>query len=644
MMQTMGALRRLPAGTVTFLLTDVEGSSALWEKEPTAASLIERHKGLLADAVAAHGGAHPLEQGEGDSIVAVFDRATSALAAAVDGQRALTSEPWPAGSAVRVRMALHSGEASPSADGTYAGPVLNRCARLRSLGHGGQILTSDATHDLVLDGDADVELRDLGVHRLKDLSRPERVWEVSAPGLASSFAPLRSLDASPNNLPVQLSSFVGRDDDIEFTAKLLSETRLLTLTGSGGCGKTRLALRVAAEVSDQFRDGVWWVALAPLSGGESVAIAVADAMGVRIPPDRPAIDVVVNQLRERAALVVLDNCEHVVGAAAELADRLLRAAPRTRMLATSRESLAVEGEVTWRVPSLPLPPPSEVLTEQLTQYSAVQLFIERALQVRPNFAVTNDNAPAVAEICHRLDGIPLAIELAAARTRVLPPERIAAELDDRFRLLAGGARSALPRHQTLLASIDWSHDRLDPAERALFRRLGTFAGGFTLDAAEAVGAGPGVERFEVLDVLAQLANKSLVQPDESISIGSGERYLLLETIREYALDRLEEAGESTSVRHRHLAWAVDLAEQLDEPVSKKPISSPYGCWRSNEATCGSRSTGRPQQTTRMNCIDSSRRSVSTGRRAASSLRRAVGWMRSRVPTTVRHRWPAPSAC
>jgi non-specific serine/threonine protein kinase len=361
---------------------------------------------------------------------------------------------------------------------------------------------------------------------------------------------------------VQLSSFVGRENDIAFARKLLQDTRLLTLTGSGGCGKTRLALRVAAEVSDQFAGGVWWVALASLSDGELIPSALARAMGIRVPADRRPLDVVLGHLADQTALLGLDNCEHMVGAVADFIDGRLRASPRTKVLATSREPMVIEGEVTWRVPSLAFPPEIKREPSALGQYDAVRLFIERAVQVRPNFAVTNENAPAVTEICSRLDGIPLALELAAARTRMLTPEKIAAQLDDRFRLLAGGARTAMPRQQTLLASIDWSHDLLEADERALFRSLGVFAGGFTLDAAEAVAPGVEVDRYDVLDVLAQLVNKSLVP-----ETGTDERYRLLETIRHYAHDRLEEAGEGPATRDRHLAWAIGLAEALEKSAT-----------------------------------------------------------------------------
>ena len=559
----------LPSGTVTFLLTDAEGSTRLWERRPAVAAVVmPRHRDLIGAAVAAWRGACPLEQGEGDSVVAAFALATDAIRAAHAAQLALAGEPWPEGDAVRVRMALHTGQVEVSEDGTYAGPVLNRCARLRALAHGGQVLVSGATDDLVIDHLDDLELVDLGAHRLRDLSRPERVWQLAGPGLEADHPPLRSLDATPNNLPVQLSSFVGRDGDIAQGVRLLGETRLLTFTGAGGCGKTRLAQRVAGEVVDQFPGGTWWVELASLTNGSQVAEMVAAAIGLRLSAERAAVDVVIEHLGELPALLVLDNCEHLVAATAAFADQVLRACASTSVLTTSREPLAVEGEVTWRVPSLSLPPPADVTPAALAQYDAVRLFIDRAVQARPNFRVDNDNAPAVAQICHRLDGIPLAIELAAARVRSLPPERIAAALDDRFRLLSGGSRVAMPRQQTLYASVDWSHELLDGQERALFRRLGVFSGGFALAAAEAVTDSAPLDRYAVLDVLSRLVDKSLVQND-----GDGTRYHLLETIRQYALDRLEDAGETATSQDRHLAWVTEFVAVNEDGATNAHVDA-----------------------------------------------------------------------
>ncbi len=505
----------LPTGTVTFLLTDVEGSSRRWDSAAEAmAAAIARHYDLLGEAIAAHGGVRPVEQGEGDSVVGAFPRATDAVRAAIDAQRALQAESWPEGAELRVRMAIHTGEAQMRDSGNYFGQAIMRCARLRAIAHGGQVLVSEPTAALVagqLAGEA--VLTDLGVHRLKDLSRPERVWQLSAPGLAEDFPPLRSLDAFAHNLPVQLTPLFGREQLIGEVAQRLAEDRLVTLTGAGGVGKTRLALAVAGEVLDRFPGGVWLVELAGLANPEGVAAAVLAALGVQPSFSANLVDQIAAYLGSEASLVVLDNCEHLVAGCAQLVADVLVASPAVSVLATSREPLSVPGEVTWRVPSLGAPPVEAALAVPvLTQYDAVRLFIDRARRARPSFAVTDTNAAAVAQICSRLDGIPLAIELAAARVRQFSVERIARDLDDRFRVLTGGARTLLPRHQTLAASIDWSHDRLEPAEAVVFRRLGVFAGLFPLEAAEAVVAGPGdLDPVGVFDTVSRLADKNLVR-------------------------------------------------------------------------------------------------------------------------------------
>lgn len=553
----------LPAGTVTFLLTDIEGSTKLWEGAPEAmAAAVARHYEILDQAIARNCGARPVEQGEGDSVVAAFARAADALAAAVDAQRALVAEAWPEGAALGVRMALHTGDARLRDEGNYFGGAVNRCARLRAIAHGGQVLVSRATHDLVEDGLPEgIELVDLGIHRLRDLGRPEHVFAVAHLDLPAVTEPPRSLDTLPNNLPVEASSFVGRDRELAEVGAALASTRALTLTGAGGCGKTRLALHAAADTLDRYPAGAWWVELAALADPELVGDALATAIGVRPLPGQSSAEAAVAHLAGRRALVVLDNCEHLLGPCAELADALLRGCPQVTVLATSREPLGLPAETSWRVPSMSLPPdgaPDRALP--LTKSDAVRLFIERALQVRPNFAVTNDNAPAVAQICQELDGIPLAIELAAARVRMLAPEQIAAGLADRFRLLTGGTRTALPRQQTLRASVDWSHDLLDERERLLLRRLAVFAGGFTLDACEQVCAGEELDSYGILDVLTSLVDRSLVLAEEH---GRMTRYRLLETVRHYALDKLLAAGESEIVRDRHRDTFVALAERME---------------------------------------------------------------------------------
>jgi predicted ATPase/class 3 adenylate cyclase/DNA-binding CsgD family transcriptional regulator len=550
----------VPAGTVTFLLTDVEGSTRLWEHAPSAMpQAIARHYEILDEAIARHGGVRPVEQGEGDSVVAAFTRARDAVAAALDVQRALVAEDWPAGAELRVRMALHTGDAQLRDEGNYFGGAVNRCARLRAVAHGGQVLLSGATAELVADHlPAGAELVNLGVHRLRDLGRAERVFALGHPDLPGGVPPPRSLDQLPNNLPIQLTSFVGRGRELVELDKLLASTRLLTLTGAGGCGKTRLALQLAADALDRYPGGAWWLELAPLSDPALIESALATAVGVRPLPGQTPLEAAVSHLAADRALVLLDNCEHILEPSVRIADAVLCGCPDVTVVATSRAPLGVGGETTWRVPSLSLPPERTLEAPQSLGHSdAVGLFIERAVKVRPNFAVTNDTAPHVAQICQDLDGIPLAIELAAARVRVLSVERIAAGLGDRFRLLTGGARGALPRLQTLRASVDWSHALLDESERMLLRRLGVFQGGFTLDACEEVCADDDLDRYAVLDLLTSLVDKSLVLVEERESLS---RYALLETVRHYALDRLADAGEAGRLRDRHADAFVAFAE------------------------------------------------------------------------------------
>jgi predicted ATPase/DNA-binding SARP family transcriptional activator len=540
--QERPATAELPTGVVTFLLTDVEGSTRLWERHPSAAQeAIARHDELIASAVAAHGGVLLKTKGEGDSTFSVFASASDAVACAVDAQRAMQAGPWPEQAAIRVRAALHSGEAQiRGAD--YFGPAVSRCARLRSIASGGQTILSEATAELVRDALPDgASLRDLGAHRLRDLTRPERVTQLCHRDLPDEFPPLRSVDAFPNNLPVQLSTFVGRRHEMAEIKVLLGGHRLVMLTGAGGAGKTRLAIEVGAEVLDAYADGVWFAALAALTDQALVAQTVAAALHLREEAGRDVIDLLAEHLREREALLILDNCEHIVAACASLAEKLLQTCPRLKILATSREALQIAGEAMWRTPSLAVPAETAPPAPVLCQYESVQLFRDRARACAPAFDVDPGNAPAVAEICRRLDGIPLAIELAAARVKTLTAVQIAERLDDRFRLVAGGSRTALPRQQTLRALIDWSYELLTDTERVVFRRLSAFAGGFPLEGAERVCAGEGVDVLDVVDLLERLADKSLVTADEG-------RFVLLETIREYGLERLREAGEADAVR------------------------------------------------------------------------------------------------
>jgi predicted ATPase/class 3 adenylate cyclase/DNA-binding CsgD family transcriptional regulator len=552
----------LPAGTVTFLLSDIEGSTRLWESDPAAmARAVPAHYALLCEAVGRHGGVRPVEQGEGDSLVAAFSRASDAVAAALEAQRAMHAQVWPDGLRLHVRIALHTAEAQLRDEGNYFGVALSRCARLRGIANGGQTLLSRAVYDLVVERlPAGVTLVDKGTHRLRDLGRPEHVFALSHPELPESAEPLRSLDALPNNLPEQLTSFVGREGELSDVAQALGATRLLTLTGAGGCGKTRLAAQAAADVLDRFPGGAWWVELAPLADPDAVAPTLSEALGAKPLPGQSSLDATVAKLGGNRALIVLDNCEHLLEACASVTEALLHGCRGVTVLATSRAPLGVAGETDWRVPSLSLP--SERLTEPVeavAQSDAVRLFIERAMKVRPNFTVDAANAPAIAQICHDLDGIPLAIELAAARVRVLGVERIASGLGDRFRLLTGGARSAMPRQQTLRASVDWSHELLGDDERVLFRRMAVFAGGWALDAVEEICAGDPLEGLEILDLLSSLVEKSLVVVEEQ---GASVRYRLLETVRQYALDRLVQAGEVAALRDRHRDVYLALAERI----------------------------------------------------------------------------------
>jgi predicted ATPase/class 3 adenylate cyclase/DNA-binding CsgD family transcriptional regulator len=555
------AVAIVPTGTVTFLLTDVERSTSLWEEwGEVMAPVMARCHDLLGEVVQKRGGVRPEEQGEGDSAVAVFVRASDAVACALDLQRALRSEPWPERVDVRVRVALHTGDAVLRDPRNYTGPSIHRCARLRAIGHGGQTLLSRSTCELVAGALPDgVSVRDLGAHRLRDLARPEQVYQLCHADLHDDFGPLRSLSALPNNLPVQLTSFVGREAEITEVRELLSRSRLLTLTGAGGCGKTRLALQVAAEVLDDHPHGVWWVDLAPIGDSALVASEVAATLSIRELPSQPVIETLTAQLAERRLLIGLDNCEHLLQACAELAARLLEACPGVVILATSRESVGVEGEQSWRVPSLQVPE-ADLARSALAGVEAVQLFCDRARQARPNFRLVDANVQAVATICRRLDGIPLAIELAAARVRLLTPQEIADAMRERFVLLTGGSRTAMPRQRTLEASVDWSHDLLSAAEQTLFRRVSVFAGGWTLDAVEAVCAGGGLEVVQILDLLANLVDKSLVQAEER---GVKTRYGMLETVRAYARQKLSDAAEAALVRNQHLDYHMRLAESAE---------------------------------------------------------------------------------
>jgi predicted ATPase/class 3 adenylate cyclase len=560
-----------PTGTVTFLFTDIEGSTQLGRAlgPERYGALLERHRALLRGAFAAAGG---VEVGtEGDSFFVVFERPSVGLAAAADGQRALHSEPWPADGRIRVRMGLHTGEGILAA-GTYVGNDVNRAARIAAAGHGGQVLVSETTRALAADMlPAGTALRELGEHRLKDL-RPERLFELTLDGIPGDFPAIRSLDAQPNNLPTQLTSFVGRETELAETRDLLADTRLLTLTGPGGTGKTRLSLQLAASVADRFPDGVWFVALEPIREAALVAPTIGRVLGVTDSASRPALELLTEHVGVRQMLLVLDNFEQVIGAAPVLA-QLLRACPNLTATVTSRAPLHVSGEQEYPVPGLPTPPDMGHLSsveiaqlpaaarrldpEALSHYEAVRLFIARAVAVRPGFQVTNENAPAVAAICARLQGMPLAIELAAARVKLLPPEAILRRLEHQLELLASTARDLTERQQTLRGAIAWSYDLLGPGERRLLGRLSVFMGGCDLTAAERV-CGPGDELgLDVFEGIAGLVDQSLVRSDDA---GPEARFSMLDTIRTFAAERLAADGESAEIRRRHALAFLDLAE------------------------------------------------------------------------------------
>jgi len=563
----------LPTGTVTFLFTDIEGSTQRWEARRDAMqAALQQHDRILGDAVARHAGS--VFKTVGDALFAVFPTVQGAIEAAVDMQRALSSQDWSAVDGLPVRMAIHTGVAQERS-GDYFGPTVNRVARLLAVGHGGQILLSGVAKELAEGAmPSRAALRDLGSHRLKDLTHPEQVYQLVAPDLKADFPPLRSLESLPNNLPLQLTSFIGRDEDIAEIETALAESRLVTLLGAGGIGKTRLSLQVGANVLDHFPDGVWFVELAPLTDAALVDETVATVLGLSHQGERAPAELIVSFLRDKQALIILDNCEHVVAQAARVADVVMRGAPKTRILASSREALAVDGETALRVASLAVPPDDRRLSAQSAlEYGAIGLFVDRARSADRRFSLTDDNVETVAEICRQLDGIALAIELAAPRVKVLSVEQLAARLNERFRLLTGGSRTALPRQQTMRALIDWSYDLLTPDEKAVFCRASVFAGSFSLDAAGNVCAGGALESWDVLDILSSLVDKSLLTADLA---GSEQRYRMLVSTRQYAGERLTETTEHMTIRRKHAEFYAALAAQAAGTYE----STPTRRWRS----------------------------------------------------------------
>jgi predicted ATPase/class 3 adenylate cyclase len=552
----------IPTGTVTLMFTDVEGSTRLWETEPEhMARALRRHDELLRTAIGQAGGY--VFKTVGDAFCAAFATPQAALQAALAAQLALAAETWPTRRPIRVRMSLHTGVCEER-DNDYFGPVVNRAARLEAVAHGGQVLISGATAELLSESLPEgVTLRDLGLHRLKDLGRPERVFQLEAEFLQPSFPPLASLDNPelPNNLPGQLSAFVGREPELIKVRSLVASARLITLTGSGGCGKTRLALQVAAELLGTVRDGVWFVGLAPLTEAEMIPDAVAAVLGLADQRgQQPVLESLIDALREQDTLILLDNCEHVIDGAAKFCGQLVRECPLLRILATSREPLGIDGEHVYRVPSLSLPA-GEADAVRIAASDAVRLFVDRAQAQDPGFVLDDASAPLVASVCRRLDGIPLALELAAARLSSMSLQQVSDRLGQRFRLLTGGSRNAMPRQQTLQAAVDWSFGLLTEPERDLLRRLSVFAGGFELDASEAICTADSVDPFDVLDLLGSLVSKSLVVAERT---PESVRYWMLETIRQYAAQELLRSGGEThvvAVRDGHAGYFLRLAEE-----------------------------------------------------------------------------------
>ena len=551
----LGAWWSSPTGTVTFLFTDLEGSTRLWEKHDSAMrAAVLRHDEILRGAIESHRGFvfSPM----GDGMAAAFGSASAAVAAALDAQRGLVAEQWGATGALRARMGLATGDAVPQ-NGQYLDRTVNRCARLMAIAHGGQVLVSGSTRALLGDvAETGYAFSDLGEHRLRDLATPERVFQLCASDIMNEFPPLATGEAPSGNLPASVSSFIGREDDFVQVADLLGHSRIVTLTGVGGVGKTRLALQVASELQPRFRNGAWLVELAGVRDGAAVVEAVAAVFTVHPSPETGLSQALAESLGSKQLLLVVDNCEHLLDAAATLIRDLVESCPGVCVLATSREGLGITGERLVGLRSLTQPTSSD--PQAVRSSEAGRLFIDRATAVKSDFEASEGNAAAICDVVRRLDGIPLAIELAAARSAVLSPTQIAQRLDQRFRFLAGGDRGAVERHATLRAAIDWSFGLLEPNEQLLLTRLSIFSGGCTLEAAEQVcsdGANGPIDEVDVLDLLSSLVAQSLVVADDADP--TAHRYRLLETIRQYAEEHLEpSARDQSSARHAHYYTAV----------------------------------------------------------------------------------------
>jgi predicted ATPase/class 3 adenylate cyclase len=589
-------------GMFTFLFTDIEGSTALLQRVggDVYARVLADHHGLIRSALAAHGGEELNTLGDG--FFAGFSSPRACVAAALDMQRALGSHGWPGGELVRVRMGVHAGEAEPTAAG-LVGLDVHRAARIAAVAHGGQVLVSQAAAALA-DGflPPGAGLRDLGWHRLKDLGRAEQIFQLCAPGLQAEFAPLRSLGnpALPNNLPAQLTAFIGRDREIAEVRALVESARLVTLTGAGGAGKTRLGLQVAAELLDGSGDGVWLAELAAVTDDDAVAAAIGGALGIPPQPGRDVLDVLADALGPQDILIVLDNCEHLIGACAKTAEVILLRCPKVHLLATSREPLGIGGEMIYRVPSLSLPAVGDA-GAAAAGCDAVVLFAARARAQGVSLALDADTVALVVSVCRRLDGMPLAIELAAARLRSMSLAELAGRLDQRFRLLTGGSRTALERQQTLRATVGWSYSLLTPAEQVLLGRLSVFAGGFDLAAAEAVGGSGTIDAVEVAGLLGSLVDKSLVVAEPA---GTVLRYRLLETIRLFAAERLADASgeEAAAARAAHCAHFLVLAEAAAPHLEGRQQASWYDRLDADQANlrrAAEHAAGEPDGTTRV---------------------------------------------
>ncbi len=557
-----------PSGTVVFLFTDIEGSTQRWDDHRDAMeAAVGHHDSLMAASITSHGGY--IFKTIGDAFCAVFPTVPQAVGAALAAQRKIRAEDWSAVGGLRVRMAIHAGHADER-NGDYFGPTVNRVARLLAIAHGEQVLLSGVASDLMIaDMPPETSLLNLGSHRLKDLSTPERVYQLVSSELRSQFAPLRSLDVVPNNLPLQLTTFIGREEEVAEIKQTLVRARLVTLVGAGGVGKTRTALQVGADLLETHPDGVWFVDLAQLASPHFVTAAIAAALEIHnVSSSGPLIDNIVLALKAKCTLIIFDNCEHVVDAISHATDHILRSCPNVTILATSREALGIDGEQAYRMPSLAVPEPTKGLrADAALRFGAVALFVARAQAAQRTFMITDANAWIVAHICSRLDGIALAIELAVPRLKAISLEQFAKRLEDRFTLLTSSSRTALSRHQTLRALIDWSYDLLNGAEQSMLRQLAVFRGGWTLEAATDVCVGEECSPSDVLDLLTVLVDKSLVVAD----IGRDEpRYRLLESTRHYAFEKLTSLNEHDGATRRHAQWCLRFAKQADDGWEAAP--------------------------------------------------------------------------